>query len=170
MQFCEQYASPASSLSQIHPLLQPRFLAPSRHPHPPYATLFPFLFFFGTSFIVRPITTPNTSATHASTHSSTGSAFRALPALHIPQPKYITNPPIPATFRREESAHTRRQTLLQLIRLVRILQNERVQEAVASDLELDLLRFAVAFYARGCFPSPGKDQQVRTYASLIGRR
>jgi len=24
---------------------------------------------------------------------------------------------------------------------------------MASDLELDLLRFAVAFYARGCFPS-----------------
>ena len=43
---------------------------------------------------------------------------------------------------------TRRQTLLQLIRLIRILQNERVQEAVTADFELDLLGFPIAFYAR----------------------
>jgi len=88
-------------------------------------------------------------------HSSTPSPLRALPPhpvpipLHIPQPKHTTAPPIHTSPIQKESAHTRRQTLLQLIRLVRILEDERVQEAVASDLELDLLRFAVAFYARG---------------------
>ena len=37
--------------------------------------------------------------------------------------------------------------MLQLIRLIRIFQDQRVQEAMTSDLELDLVRLAVAFYA-----------------------
>jgi hypothetical protein len=45
---------------------------------------------------------------------------------------------------------TGRQTLLQLICLVAILQDERVQEAVASDFKLDLGVLAVALYAGGC--------------------
>ena len=52
-----------------------------------------------------------------------------------------------------EERHTRRQTLLQLIRLIRILQYQGVQEAMASDLELDLLGFAIAFYACSCLLS-----------------
>ena len=53
---------------------------------------------------------------------------------------------------------TWRQTLLQLIRLIRILQDQRVQEAVTSDFKLDLLGFPVTFYASSyrtlSFPYP----------------
>ena len=42
---------------------------------------------------------------------------------------------------------TWRQTLLQLIRLIGILQDQRVQEAVTSDFKLDLLGFPITFYA-----------------------
>ena len=41
---------------------------------------------------------------------------------------------------------TGRKTLLELVGLIRILQNQRVEEAVAPDFELDLLRFPVPFY------------------------
>jgi len=53
-----------------------------------------------------------------------------------------------------------RQTLLQLICLVAILQDERVQEAVASDFKLDLGVLAVALYAGGgsIFPSADLDE------------
>jgi hypothetical protein len=44
--------------------------------------------------------------------------------------------------------HTRRQTLLQLLGFVRILQDEGVEESMASDFELDLLRGLIFFYAR----------------------
>ena len=45
---------------------------------------------------------------------------------------------------------TRRQTLLQLIRLIRILEHERVQISTTSNFELDLLWFAISLYARRC--------------------
>lgn len=42
------------------------------------------------------------------------------------------------------------QALLKLIGLVGVLQDEGVDEAVAADLELDLLGLAVALDAGGC--------------------
>ena len=44
--------------------------------------------------------------------------------------------------------HTRRQTLLQLIRFIRVLQHQRVQEPMTSDFKFDLLAFFIAFYPR----------------------
>lgn len=51
---------------------------------------------------------------------------------------------MPSTFIVHPGALTRRQALLQLLRLVRILQHQRVQQPMASDLELDLRRLLVA--------------------------
>lgn len=45
---------------------------------------------------------------------------------------------------------TRRQALLELIGLVGVLQDKRVDEALAADLELDLLGLAVALDPGGC--------------------
>lgn len=45
------------------------------------------------------------------------------------------------------------QALLKLVGLVGVLQDQRVEEAVASDLELDLLGLAVALNAGGYFGS-----------------
>ena len=54
-------------------------------------------------------------------------------------------------MREREGNHPRTwwQTLLQLIGLVGILQDEGVDETVAADLELDLLGLAVTLDARG---------------------
>lgn len=46
--------------------------------------------------------------------------------------------------------HTRRKTLLQLIRLIQILEHEGIQEAMTSDFEFNLLGFAISFDARRC--------------------
>lgn len=46
--------------------------------------------------------------------------------------------------------HTRRKALLQLIRLIQILEHEGIQEAMTSDFEFDLLRFAISFDAGRC--------------------
>lgn len=43
---------------------------------------------------------------------------------------------------------TRRQRLLQLIRLLVVVQDERVQQALAPHLELDLVGLPIALYAR----------------------
>lgn len=45
---------------------------------------------------------------------------------------------------------TRRQALLQLVGLVGVLQDKGVDEALAADLELDLLGVAVALDAGSC--------------------
>ena len=45
--------------------------------------------------------------------------------------------------------HTRRQTLLQLICLLGILQDQRVKEACAADLEFDLVGLLVPLDAAG---------------------
>jgi hypothetical protein len=50
------------------------------------------------------------------------------------------------------SKRTRRQALLELVGLVRILENESVQEAVAADLELGLAGLAAALDAGGYSP------------------
>lgn len=47
------------------------------------------------------------------------------------------------------SKRTRRQALLELVGLVRVLENESVQEAVAADLELGLAGLAVALDTGG---------------------
>ena len=44
---------------------------------------------------------------------------------------------------------TRRQALLDLIRLVRVFQDQRVEEAVTPDLELDLVRLRGLLDASG---------------------
>ena len=54
--------------------------------------------------------------------------------------------------------HTRRQTLLQLIRLLAIFQHQRVQEACASDFELDLVGLLVALNSASC--SNGKSASI----------
>ena len=48
------------------------------------------------------------------------------------------------------STRTRRQTLLQLIRLFRIFEDERIEESMTSDFEFDLVGRFVAFYAARC--------------------
>jgi hypothetical protein len=45
--------------------------------------------------------------------------------------------------------HTRRQALLQLIRLIRVLQHERIQEPVTSDLKFDVGGLGGFLDARG---------------------
>jgi hypothetical protein len=45
---------------------------------------------------------------------------------------------------------TWRETLLQLLGLVGILEDERVDEPLAPDLELDVVRLLVLLYAGGC--------------------
>ena len=42
---------------------------------------------------------------------------------------------------------TRWKTLLQLLRLLGVLEDERVEETLASDLELDAVGAFIAFYA-----------------------
>lgn len=51
---------------------------------------------------------------------------------------------------REGQQRTRRQTLLQLIRLIQILEHERIQESMTSHFKLDLLGFAISFDPRRC--------------------
>ena len=52
------------------------------------------------------------------------------------------------------SAHTGRETLLQLLRLLSIFQDERVEISLAPDLELDVVRLAALLYPRSCIEEP----------------
>jgi hypothetical protein len=72
-----------------------------------------------------------------------------LSIFHFVAPQPFTSP-LSSNPKAGEVELTGRQTLLQLICLVAILQDERVQEAVASDFKLDLGVLAVALYAGGC--------------------
>ena len=69
-----------------------------------------------------------------------------------------------ATLKRE-SERTRRQTLLQLIGLVGVLEDKGVEEAVASDLELDVVGLCAALYPAGCEREKGV-MSVRVLLSL----
>lgn len=65
--------------------------------------------------------------------------------------------------RYSREVHTWGQALLKLVGLVGVLQDQRVEEAVASDLKLDLLGLAVALNAGGYFGSNSQhiSKQIR---------
>ena len=50
----------------------------------------------------------------------------------------------------DEDVRTWRQTLLELLGLIRVLEHERVDEARGPDLELDVVGLGVLLYAGGC--------------------
>jgi hypothetical protein len=100
---------------------------------------FAFLFFFPTSVMCSPI------------HQSPSQPIHLLSKRdRIPLPPILS--PFP-TKRKPRSlamgTHTRRQTLLQLICLIRILQHERIQEPVTPDLEFDVGGLGGFLDARG---------------------
>ena len=121
-------------------------------PLPQAATLFPFLFFFGTSVIVSP---KNQLPQQISIRSF---IYCHLPlSIFHPHPHWILHPhpsipPDPPSFPHIhilKEPPTRRQTLLQFIRLLGILQDERVEKSRAADFELDLVCFAISLDAAG---------------------
>ena len=123
-------------------------------PLPQAATLFPFLFFFGTSVIVSPKISIE--------HSRLAFVHPCIPIFpflsSIPMPiDSASASPIPPDPPSLSHIHifiikeppTRRQTLLQFIRLLRILQDERVEKSRAADFEFDLVCFAVSLDSTG---------------------
>ena len=99
----------------------------------------------------------NNSSATASIRTSHPTNIRIPKPLHpsysTPQPPSSLNQQYLANLSKD-TEHTRRQTLLQLIRLVAILEHERVQLAPTPDFEFDLCGLAVAFDTRSYFPSP----------------
>ena len=111
--------------------------APSQRPqltlhntHPPRQVFFAFLFFLPTSFTSNAIIP---SAGHSNTPPLSLSLKRRL----SPEPNRKRGKKSEER-RREHPKLTRRQTLLYLIRLTRILQNQRIQIAFTPNLKLDL--------------------------------
>jgi hypothetical protein len=89
------------------------------------ATRLPLTFFFG----VSPICRPKYPSQYAILYSAIASDKYALLL---------------------RTSHTRWQTLLQLLSAVRVLEDEGVEAALASDLELDLVGLLVLLYPRRC--------------------
>lgn len=101
----------------------PTILSPS-----PFYAL-PFGLCFGTSVIVSPAAERNTPTSVHGRMRLPGAAAKETARIDV--------------------ARTRRQRLLQLIGLVRVLEDQRVQVAVAPHLELDLVALARLLDARG---------------------
>jgi len=110
-----------------------------------YAVRFPLAFFLGVSAIVRSGKEITLAAGLHQLYSACGCSLWASRSTWL-KPYTTWNP----TSLCIVDKHTGWQRLLQLLNLLRILQDERVQVSWAADLELGLGRLLVALYACSC--------------------